>query len=95
MTVTPVNDAPVAVNDSLVLREDTTGRVNVLANDSDVDGDALSVSLLSGAAHGTASCSAAGVCTYTPAANFAGVTPSATPSATAGAGRCPRQSDSQ
>ena len=72
MTVTPVNDAPVAADDSLVVREDTTGRVNVLANDADVDGDPLSVSLLSRAAHGTASCTAAGVCTYTPVANFAG-----------------------
>ena len=43
VTVTPVNDAPNAVDDSLTTAEDTAGNVNVLANDTDVDGDTLSV----------------------------------------------------
>ncbi|MGQ7248413.1 Ig-like domain-containing protein [Halomonas sp. V046] len=47
VTVTPVNDAPVAGNDSASTAEDTPLTVAVddglLANDSDVDGDSLSV----------------------------------------------------
>ena len=44
----------------------------VLANDSDADGDALTVSLLSGPAHGTVSLNADGSFTYTPAVNYNG-----------------------
>ena len=43
ITVTPVNDDPNAVDDSLTTAEDTAGNVNVLANDTDVDGDTLTV----------------------------------------------------
>lgn len=39
-----VNDAPLAVNDIASLTEGKSVAVNVLANDHDVDGDALSVS---------------------------------------------------
>lgn len=45
-TVDPVNDAPVAVSDTNSITEDATPNTisgNVLANDSDVDGDTLSV----------------------------------------------------
>src|SRR5206468_1242288 len=49
ITVTPVNDAPVAANDdNYTTPEDTQLTViapGVLANDSDVDGDALSAVL--------------------------------------------------
>ena len=38
MTVTPVNDAPVAVNDSASTEEDTAEDGAVMANDTDVDG---------------------------------------------------------
>jgi len=44
ITVTPVNDAPVAVDDSQTIDEDQTATGNVLTNDSDPEGDALSVS---------------------------------------------------
>ena len=56
VTVTPVNDAPVAVADSTTTAEDTAKAIAVLANDSDVDGPALTASLVAGAAHGTVSC---------------------------------------
>ena len=74
ITVTPVNDAPVAVGDSLSTGEDTQGQVNVLGNDSDPDGDTVEVvtAFAPLAAHGTVSCSATGSCTYTPDANYAG-----------------------
>ena len=50
ITVTPINDAPVAANDdSYTTPEDTQlngDAPGVLANDSDVDGDALSAVLV-------------------------------------------------
>src|SRR5439155_15753931 len=50
ITITGVNDAPVAVNDKYRTPEDTQLTVTaagVLTNDSDVDGDALSAILVS------------------------------------------------
>lgn len=72
VTVTPATEAPVAVDDSLTTDEDTQGQVDVLGNDTDVDGDALSVTGSTNGAHGTVSCLPAGTCTYVPAANYAG-----------------------
>ncbi|MBK6594259.1 MAG: tandem-95 repeat protein [Burkholderiales bacterium] len=45
LTVTPVNDAPVATDDAASVAEDgtTTASGSLLANDSDVDGDALGI----------------------------------------------------
>jgi VCBS repeat-containing protein len=75
LTVTPVNDAPVAVDDSYITNEDTTLTVaaaSVLANDSDVDSAALTASLVSGPAHGTVTLNADGSFSYTPDANYNG-----------------------
>ncbi|MBM4950924.1 cadherin-like domain-containing protein, partial [Vibrio parahaemolyticus] len=41
--VTPVNDAPVAKDDIATTQEDTAVTIDVLPNDTDVDGDKLSV----------------------------------------------------
>jgi len=75
ITVTPVNDAPVANNDAYTTAEDTALTVSapgVLANDTDIDGDALSAVLVSGPGHGTLSLNANGSFTYTPASNYNG-----------------------
>ncbi|HXV32501.1 MAG TPA: Ig-like domain-containing protein [Gaiellaceae bacterium] len=73
VTVTPVNDDPNAVADTLAAAEDEQGQANVLANDADLDGDALTVTTPSpAAAHGSVSCTAGGTCTYTPEADYAG-----------------------
>ena len=73
ITVAPENTAPVADDETLTTAEDTAGPVNVLVGDTDVDGDSLSVSSPAPtAAHGTVSCTTAGVCTYTPATNYNG-----------------------
>lgn len=75
ITVIPVNDPPVAVNDSYTTAEDTVlqaGPPGVLANDSDVDGDALTAVLGSGPAHGTLSFNGDGSFMYTPDADFYG-----------------------
>ncbi len=75
LTVTNVNDPPVAVADTVITNEDTpvtTG--NVLANDTDPDGDTLSVSAAdtTSAQGGTVVNNGNGTFTYTPAANFNG-----------------------
>ncbi|SJM93272.1 hypothetical protein CRENPOLYSF1_430001 [Crenothrix polyspora] len=53
LNVTPVNDAPVAVDDGTLARplpivEDTATPLNLLGNDTDVDGDALTVKSING-----------------------------------------------
>jgi large repetitive protein len=73
--VAPVNDAPVAVGDAFAAVEDqplVIGAPGVLGNDTDRDGDALSVIPVSGPAHGSLALNADGSFTYTPAANVSG-----------------------
>ena len=75
LTVTPVNDAPVAVNDSYTTTEDTALVVTtpgVLANDSDPDGDGLTALLVGAAAHGTVTLHPDGSFSYLPTTNYAG-----------------------
>ncbi|NPE53577.1 tandem-95 repeat protein, partial [Dickeya dadantii] len=71
ITVTAVNDAPVAGSDTATTLEDTPVTVDVLANDSDVDGNPLTVTAAT-AGHGTVVINADGTLTYTPNANFNG-----------------------
>ncbi|SOB97771.1 Ca2+-binding RTX toxin-like protein [Rhodobacter sp. JA431] len=66
-----VNHAPEASDDTLTLAEDTTKSINVLANDSDPDGDTLEI-ISASAQHGTVSFDALGNLTYTPDANYNG-----------------------
>lgn len=70
--VRPRSDAPIAANDSAVTNEDTSVVIDVLANDTDADGDTLSVSNHSTPQHGTVAPSVGGTLTYTPAANYNG-----------------------
>jgi hypothetical protein len=72
VTVTPVNDPPVASNDSAVTNEDTPVRVAVLPNDSDLDGDPLTV-VSASAGNGTVTINPDGTITYVPNPNFNGV----------------------
>src|SRR5947208_17171223 len=76
VTITAVNDAPVAANDSYSTNEDTPLTVaapGLLANDSDVDaGTTLTAALVAAPAHGTVTVNANGSFTYTPAANYNG-----------------------
>ncbi|MGH3131294.1 MAG: Ig-like domain-containing protein, partial [Gaiellaceae bacterium] len=67
------NGAPTAVNDVLTTAEDTTGAVDVLANDTDPDEDTLTVTTPTPtAAHGGVTCETTGSCTYTPNEGFSG-----------------------
>jgi hypothetical protein len=72
ITVKPVNDAPVAVDDDATTREDTAVTIDVLGNDSDVDGDSLTVPLASVAVHGSVTIVDDGSITYTPDPDFHG-----------------------
>ena len=72
LTVTPVNDGPVAAPDAVTTAEDTAAAITVLTNDSDADGDTLLVTVGFAPAHGTA-INSNGTITYTPAANYHGV----------------------
>ena len=72
VTVTGVNDAPVAIPDSFATDEDVALTGNVLGNDTDVDSATLSATLVSGAAHGSVTLNPDGSFTYTPNANFFG-----------------------
>ena len=67
----PSNRPPVAAGDSLTTDEDTAGSVNVLANDSDPNGDPLTLVAEANGANGLVSC-VGGSCTYTPAKDFSG-----------------------
>ncbi|HVZ21325.1 MAG TPA: Ig-like domain-containing protein, partial [Vicinamibacterales bacterium] len=69
ITVLPVNDRPVADSRPLVLAEDTAA--SVILSGSDVDGDALTFSVVNGPGHGALSGTAPNL-TYTPAANYNG-----------------------
>ena len=72
ITVTSVNDAPVAVADSATTAEDTAKDIAVLANDSDVEGSPLTAAVVSAPAHGTATVNGDGTVHYVPAANYNG-----------------------
>ena len=74
VTVTCSDDAPVAVNDSATVAEDSgASPVNVLANDSDIDGGPKSVQSITQPANGSAVITGGGTgVNYTPGANFCG-----------------------
>ena len=74
LTVTAVNDPPIAVDDSASTPEDTAVDINVVANDTDADADTLSVTAVTTPTSGTAAITAGSTTTvtYTPNAGFTG-----------------------
>ena len=76
ITITPVNDGPEAVDDAYTVMENGSLTVDaaagVLANDVEVDGDNVAVSLVMATTHGTLSLRADGSFTYTPNPGFYG-----------------------
>ena len=72
ITVNALNDAPVAVDDTTSVDEDSALNGNVLANATDVEGSALTATLVSGTSHGVLVFNSNGSYTYTPNANFTG-----------------------
>ena len=71
LTIVAQNDAPVAVDDTSSTDEDTLVAINVLANDSDIDGDTLSIDAAQ-ANSGTVTVNADNSLSYTPISNFNG-----------------------
>jgi uncharacterized repeat protein (TIGR01451 family) len=75
ITITPVNDAPMAVDDAYTTAEDTVLVVaapGVMANDVEVDADNMVVTLVSNVAHGKLVLLGDGSFTYQPAPDFFG-----------------------
>ena len=73
-TVTPVNDPPVAVDDTATTDEEIAVDVPVLVNDTDVEGDTLAISSFTqpAAAEGTVTQVGPGTLRLTPATDFSG-----------------------
>jgi|GEM_PF-1763886 len=74
LDVTPVNDAPVAVADTVATNEDsptTFAAATLAANDTDVDGTFRTVTAVGNPQHGTVAL-VSGAITFAPAADFNG-----------------------
>ena len=74
ITILPVNDPPVAMNDSVRTPEDSTVVIIALNNDHDPDGDSTITNpvILGGPYHGSATVDSSGAVIYTPNPNYNG-----------------------
>jgi VCBS repeat-containing protein len=76
ITVTAVNDAPVAADNSHNATQDTALNVDqatgVLANDTDAEGTALTATIVAQPQHGTVTLNANGSFVYTPTTGYTG-----------------------
>ena len=73
VTISGPNRAPTAADDTLVVEQGRSGSLDPRANDTDLDGDALTVVSVGGTAHGTATITGSGTgIAYTPAGGFHG-----------------------
>ncbi|OHC78203.1 MAG: hypothetical protein A3G18_05400 [Rhodospirillales bacterium RIFCSPLOWO2_12_FULL_58_28] len=75
VNVTPVNDAPVAGADGASTSEDTAVTIlasSLLANDSDIDGNPLTLTAVGNAVGGTVALNVNGDVVFTPTADFNG-----------------------
>lgn len=70
--VVAVNTPPAAVDDEVAVTEGIPATGNTLTNDSDVEGDALTASLVTAPVNGTIVLNADGSFTYTPNAGYNG-----------------------
>lgn len=71
--VSSIADSPVAIDDSQLTVEDSTITIDVLANDTDADGDDLVLISLGTPSQGGSAEIIDGLIQYTPSANFNGV----------------------
>ena len=73
ITVSPVNDPPVANDDTAATKEDTPAvTIDVLANDTDIDNDTLTVTTVSQGTNGSVTINPDSTMSYSPHANFHG-----------------------
>jgi hypothetical protein len=73
VTVSASTTLPDAVDDSKTTDEDTPTTITILSNDSDPDGDTLTVSGVSQPAHRAVKLNLDGTVTYTPATDYHGM----------------------
>ena len=71
ITITGLNDLPVAVNDSYITNVDTAVTIDVLNNDYDIDGDVLTVVSTTNSTYGSVTNNSSNV-TYDPPLDFSG-----------------------
>ena len=90
VTVTPANDAPVALDDVGATDEDVAVILSPLGNDTDIDGDTLSLAGVGPVTNGDVVDNGDGTLTFTPDANFNGT---ATVAYTVGDGQTPELTD--
>jgi gliding motility-associated-like protein len=73
ITITPINDAPVAIDDAFTASEDEVVTGQVLGNDYDIEGsDLVNVAEISGPTSGSLTLLADGTFTYVPRRGFTG-----------------------
>jgi len=72
ISVTPVNDPPTARDDKIVTQEDTPATIDVLANDTEVDHELLTISETTQGRDGLVTKNDDGTLTYTPNKDFSG-----------------------
>ena len=75
VAITPVNDAPLAQDDTATTNQNTPVTIastTLLANDSDIDGDALNISNVGNANNGSVVLDQDSNVVFTPAADFTG-----------------------
>ena len=73
ITVSPVNDPPVANDDTAATQEDTPAvTIDVLANDTDIDNDTLTVTAVSQGTNGSVTINPDSTLAYSPHPNFYG-----------------------
>jgi hypothetical protein len=74
VTVNGINDTPVALGDTFTALQDSAGNtLDVLANDSDIDGDPLTITAVGATDNGGSTTINGSTISYTPVAGFAGV----------------------
>jgi VCBS repeat-containing protein len=71
ITITGTNDSPIAIGDTAATDEDTAVIINVLDNDTDIDGDELSV-VSASSPNGIVVINSDGTLTFTPNKDFNG-----------------------
>ena len=75
ITINGTNDGPVAGDDSYTTTEDTPliiAAPGLMANDTDIDGDTLTTSIVNGPTNGMLTLNADGSFTYTPNSDYSG-----------------------
>ena len=72
VVVTNVNDPPIAVDDTAETSKGIPITIDVIANDSDPDNDALSITSVTQGAKGSVTINGNGAVTYTPTKSFKG-----------------------